>query len=95
MSKEDPFSWDKRPHVGTVGKLIELLQKVPPKTPLGLSVYGHNYYASRDRDSHGPMNVALAQFGNGDRIYLLCAGGPLDDSYNLTPVKDAPKPTTK
>ena len=86
----DDFAWDKRPHLGTVGELIERLRGLPPDTPLALSVYGHSYYSPCDRISHGPLDGTLVQLhyasGPGHKVYILHAGGLPDDGYRPTPV---------
>ena len=55
------WSWDKRPHFGTVGDLISKLQELPPDMPLALSVYGHTYIPKYDRTSSGPLQVEVRQ----------------------------------
>lgn len=52
-----PIDTRPQPDILTVGDLLTALSSVPPDTALGLSVYGHSWYATAHRHSHGRLHV--------------------------------------
>jgi hypothetical protein len=62
---------DAIPHFGTVGALMDELQKLPRDMMLGVSVWGHTYLAKYHRHSHGPLQVAIREGYTGDKICLI------------------------
>lgn len=71
--------------IRTIADLRKALEMFPDDCPIGLSVYGHSWFAPCHRGSHGPVRVVRTQlhFSNGTTkdIALLHEGRMPKDGY--------------
>jgi hypothetical protein len=57
-----PIDTIPQPDILTVGDLLTALSSVPADTALGLSVYGHSWYAPAHRHTHGRLQVNQIEY---------------------------------